>query len=222
MKAGVARRVLFLVDRRALAAQAVRAFKSFEPEPALKFDQITNSTAKPSNAKISTKKRASTNRPPRQVPAGPQPGHAFVYVCTIQRMAMNLFGRQAAAKPTANWNLATKTPTASTSPSTPSTSSSPTSAIAATPARNSPSGATPQPLRRHPHRLTATPPPTPPATSAPRLPLRIRTCRPRRLPSRLRRGQGLIRRAPKGHLPPGRRTGGRHRPRHRIRATRPP
>ena len=40
MKSGVARRVLFLVDRRALAAQAVRAFKSFEPEPALKFDQI--------------------------------------------------------------------------------------------------------------------------------------------------------------------------------------
>ncbi len=40
MKSGVARRVLFLVDRRALAAQAVRAFASFEPEPGLKFDQI--------------------------------------------------------------------------------------------------------------------------------------------------------------------------------------
>jgi len=40
IKGSVARCVLFLVDRRALAAQAVRAFKSFEPEPALKFDQI--------------------------------------------------------------------------------------------------------------------------------------------------------------------------------------
>src|SRR2546421_5426611 len=40
MKSGVARHVLFLVDRRALAAQAVRAFASFEPEPGLKFDQI--------------------------------------------------------------------------------------------------------------------------------------------------------------------------------------
>src|SRR5206468_3423682 len=40
MKSGVARRILFLVDRRALAAQAVRAFASFEPEPGLKFDQI--------------------------------------------------------------------------------------------------------------------------------------------------------------------------------------
>ena len=40
MKAGVARRVLFLVDRRTLAAQAVRAFAGFEPEPGLKFDKI--------------------------------------------------------------------------------------------------------------------------------------------------------------------------------------
>ena len=40
MKSGVARRVLFLVDRRALAAQAVRAFAAFEPEPGLKFDKI--------------------------------------------------------------------------------------------------------------------------------------------------------------------------------------
>jgi type I restriction enzyme, R subunit len=40
MKSGVARRVLFLVDRRALAAQTVREFGSFEPEPGLKFDKI--------------------------------------------------------------------------------------------------------------------------------------------------------------------------------------
>lgn len=40
MKSGVARRVLFLVDRRALAAQTVRAFASFEAEPGLKFDKL--------------------------------------------------------------------------------------------------------------------------------------------------------------------------------------
>src|SRR5437868_1033733 len=40
MKSGVGRRILFLVDRRALAAQAVRAFASFEPEPGLKCDKI--------------------------------------------------------------------------------------------------------------------------------------------------------------------------------------
>jgi type I restriction enzyme, R subunit len=40
MKCGVARRILFLVDRRALAAQAVAAFAAFETEPGLKFDKI--------------------------------------------------------------------------------------------------------------------------------------------------------------------------------------
>jgi hypothetical protein len=39
MKSGVARRVLFIVDRRALAAQTVRAFASFEAEPGLKVRQ---------------------------------------------------------------------------------------------------------------------------------------------------------------------------------------
>lgn len=40
MESKVGKRILFLVDRRALAAQAVRAFASFEPEPNKKFDKI--------------------------------------------------------------------------------------------------------------------------------------------------------------------------------------
>jgi len=40
MKSGFAKRILFLVDRRALAAQAVREFASFEAEPGQKFNQI--------------------------------------------------------------------------------------------------------------------------------------------------------------------------------------
>jgi type I restriction enzyme R subunit len=40
MKSGMARRILFLVDRRALAAQAARAMAIFQPEPGLKFDRI--------------------------------------------------------------------------------------------------------------------------------------------------------------------------------------
>ena len=39
MKSGFAKRILFLVDRRALAAQAVTTAASFEAEPGLKFDQ---------------------------------------------------------------------------------------------------------------------------------------------------------------------------------------
>lgn len=98
MKAQVARRVLFLVDRRALAAQAVRAFKSFDPEPALKFDQIYELYSQ----RFKREDFEEDNFDPSVLPAGylldPQPGHAFVYVCTIQRMAMNLFGRQTAAR----------------------------------------------------------------------------------------------------------------------------
>ncbi|MBF8282386.1 MAG: restriction endonuclease subunit R, partial [Anaerolineales bacterium] len=39
MKSGHAGRVLFLMDRRALAAQAVGALAAYEPEPGLKFDK---------------------------------------------------------------------------------------------------------------------------------------------------------------------------------------
>jgi len=38
MKSGAAKRILFLVDRRALAAQTVRAFASFECEPGPSFE----------------------------------------------------------------------------------------------------------------------------------------------------------------------------------------
>jgi len=96
MEAGVARRVLFLVDRRALAAQAVRTFRSFEPKPALKFDQIYELFSQRFKREDfdENEKFDPTVLPPNYLLA-PKPGHAFVYVCTIQRMAMNLFGHQA-------------------------------------------------------------------------------------------------------------------------------
>lgn len=40
LKSGAGKRILFLVDRRVLAAQAIRAFASFEPEPNKKFDKM--------------------------------------------------------------------------------------------------------------------------------------------------------------------------------------
>lgn len=96
MKSGVARRVLFLVDRRALAAQAVRAFSSFEVEPGKKFDQVYEVYS----SRFQTEDFGEEERfDPKVLPQGyltdPKPGHAFVYVCTIQRMAINLLGRQA-------------------------------------------------------------------------------------------------------------------------------
>jgi type I restriction enzyme R subunit len=96
MKSGVARRVLFLVDRRALAAQAVRAFASFEVEPGKKFDQVYEVYS----SRFQTEDFGDDEKfDPKVLPQGyltaPKPGHAFVYVCTIQRMAINLLGRQA-------------------------------------------------------------------------------------------------------------------------------
>lgn len=96
MKSGVARRVLFLVDRRALAAQAVRAFASFEVEPGKKFDQVYEVYS----SRFQTEDFGEEEKfDPKVLPQGyltdPKPGHAFVYVCTIQRMAINLLGRQA-------------------------------------------------------------------------------------------------------------------------------
>jgi len=97
MKSEAGRRILFLVDRRALAAQAVRAFAAFEPAPGLKFDQIYEVYSQRFHREDFDEDEKFD---PKVLPAAylmdPKPGHAFVYVCTIQRMAINLFGRQAA------------------------------------------------------------------------------------------------------------------------------
>jgi type I restriction enzyme R subunit len=96
MKSDLAKRILFLVDRRALAAQAVRAFASFDAEPGLKFNQIYEVYSQ-----RFFRDDADDDQPfdPNVLPTDyltkPDPGHAFVYVCTIQRMTINLFGRGA-------------------------------------------------------------------------------------------------------------------------------
>lgn len=99
MKSGVARRVLFLVDRRALAAQAARAFASFDPEPGLKFNQIYEVyTQRFQREDFDEEDPFDPNVMPNKYLTDPRPGHAFVFICTIQRMVINLFGRQAMFK----------------------------------------------------------------------------------------------------------------------------
>ncbi len=95
MKSGVGRRILFLVDRRALAAQAVRSFASFEPEPGLKFNNIYEVYSNRFHREdFGEDEKFDPKVLPQSYLLDPQPGHAFVYVCTIQRMAINLFGRE--------------------------------------------------------------------------------------------------------------------------------
>jgi type I restriction enzyme R subunit len=96
MKTGVAKRVLFLVDRRALAAQAVRAFSSFDAEPGQKFNQVYEVYSNRFQREdFDEDEKFDPTIMPNEYLAAPNVGHAFVYVCTIQRMAINVLGRDA-------------------------------------------------------------------------------------------------------------------------------
>jgi type I restriction enzyme R subunit len=95
MKSGFAKRILFLVDRRVLAAQAVRAFSTFEPERGMKFDQIYEVYSQRFQREdFDEDEKFNVKTLPNNYLTDPQSGHAFVYVCTIQRMRINLFGRE--------------------------------------------------------------------------------------------------------------------------------
>lgn len=96
MRAGIARRVLFLVDRKALAAQAVRTFKSFEAEPGKKFDSLYEVYSQRFQREdFGDDDKFDPTVLPKTHLTEPKSGAAFVYVCTIQRMTINLFGRGA-------------------------------------------------------------------------------------------------------------------------------
>lgn len=98
MKSGIARRVLFLVDRRALAAQTVRAFSSFEAEPGLKFDKIYPLYSQRFQQADLGDDGFDPSVLPNSLLTAPKLGDAFVYVSTIQRMTMNLFGGEKALR----------------------------------------------------------------------------------------------------------------------------
>ena len=96
MKSGVTPRVLFLVDRRALAAQTVRAFAAFEAEPGLKFDSIYEVYSQRfQSGDFEEEDKFDPKVLPNHYLTNPKPGSAFVYVSTIQRTSINLFGRDA-------------------------------------------------------------------------------------------------------------------------------
>ncbi len=95
LKSGFAKRILFLVDRRALAVQAVSAFSAFEPEPGHKFDKIYEVySQKFRREDLDGEGKFDPNVLPTDYLLNPQSKHVFVYVCTIQRMRINLFGTE--------------------------------------------------------------------------------------------------------------------------------
>lgn len=94
MKSGVAKRILFLVDRRALAAQAVREFASFEAEPGQKFNHIYEVYSQRFRREDLEEEPFDPLVLPTSYLTDPNTGLAYAYVCTIQRMRINLFGRE--------------------------------------------------------------------------------------------------------------------------------
>ena len=95
LEAKAASRILFLVDRKALAAQAVREFNAFATPHGHKFPQEYEVFSQRFR-----REDFGEDEPfdPKVLPAeylvAPKPSHTFVYVSTIQRMARNLFGAE--------------------------------------------------------------------------------------------------------------------------------
>lgn len=95
LASGYARRILFLVDRKALAAQAVRELASFNTPHGRKFDQEYEVYSQRFKREDFDENESFD---PKVLPEAyltrPDGTQTFVYVCTIQRMAINLFGRE--------------------------------------------------------------------------------------------------------------------------------
>lgn len=95
LQSGFAKRILFLVDRRALAAQAVKAFHSFSTPKGNKFAQEYEIYSQKFR-----REDFEEDEPfdPAILPADylqkPKSKHTYVYVSTIQRMAINVLGPQ--------------------------------------------------------------------------------------------------------------------------------
>ncbi len=88
-----ARRILFLVDRRALAAQAVREFATFVTPQKNKFNQEYEVYSQRFRRDdLEDDKPFDPKVLPDSYLRSPQMTHTFVYISTIQRMTINLFG----------------------------------------------------------------------------------------------------------------------------------
>ncbi|MBE0545897.1 MAG: DEAD/DEAH box helicase family protein [Verrucomicrobia bacterium] len=90
-----ARRILFLVDRKALAAQAVREFNAFNTPQGNKFaNEYEVYSQKFQKEDFGDDDPFDPKVLPNEYLTAPRSTHTFVYVSTIQRMARNLFGAE--------------------------------------------------------------------------------------------------------------------------------
>ena len=95
LKSGSSKRILFLVDRKALAAQAVMEFAAYEAENGLKFNQIYQVySQKFQKNYLDDNEKVDFSVLPTGYLTDPDGSQVFIYVCTIQRMQINLFGKE--------------------------------------------------------------------------------------------------------------------------------
>jgi len=96
LKSGYAKRILFLVDRRVLAAQAVSAISAFETPEGLKLDKVYEVySQKFKRDDFEEEITFNAKVLPEEYLTKPQEKHTFIYVSTIQRMSINLLGKDA-------------------------------------------------------------------------------------------------------------------------------
>lgn len=96
LKSGYAKRILFLVDRRALAAQTVSSMAAFETPEGLKLDKDYEIySQKFQKDDLEDTSDFNPQVLPEDYLTQPQKKHTFVYVATIQRMVINLLGKDA-------------------------------------------------------------------------------------------------------------------------------
>lgn len=95
IKSGYARRILFLVDRRSLAAQAATAFGAYQTPAGNKFTQEYELYSQRFQREdFEEGDKFDIQVLPNAYLTAPNETHTFIYICTIQRMAINLFGRE--------------------------------------------------------------------------------------------------------------------------------
>jgi type I restriction enzyme R subunit len=96
LASGYSKRVLFLVDRKSLAAQAVTAFASFDTPRNIKFKDEYELYSQRFQKEDFEDEPYDPQVLPNTYLTNPDETKTFLYICTIQRMAMNLFGKAAA------------------------------------------------------------------------------------------------------------------------------
>lgn len=95
LASGYAKRILFLVDRKSLAAQAVTAFASYDTPRNIKFKDEYELYSQRFQREDFEGEPYDPQVLPNSYLTHPDESKTFLYVCTIQRMAINLYGKSA-------------------------------------------------------------------------------------------------------------------------------